>query len=85
MPANYFNTAADKTVLDQLADECYLPANSIIGSLIQQHKGKFKLSFSISGTALELLQANRPDVIESFRQLAATGCIEFLAETYQAR
>ncbi len=82
MPANYFNTAADKTVLDQLADQCWLPANNMIASLIQLHKGKFKLSYSISGTALELLQANRPDVIESFQQLAATGCIEFLAETY---
>jgi alpha-amylase len=79
---DYFNTAADGMILDQLADECYLPANAIIANLVAQHQGKFKINFSISGTALQLLQEHRPDVIDSFRQLAATGCIEFLAETY---
>ena len=82
MGANYFNPAADRKLLNQLADACYLPANEIVTSLIRQHEGKFKLSYSISGTALQLLQAYRPDVIKSFSKLAATGCIEFLAETF---
>lgn len=80
--AHYFDIAANRVLLDQLADECYLPANEMIEILIQQHKGGFKLSFSISGTALQLLQAYRPDVIASFRSLIATGCVELLAETY---
>lgn len=79
---SYFNPRADQMLVDQLAELCYLPANEIVASMIAKHKGRFKLSYSISGTALEILCSYRPDVIESFRELAATGCIEFLGETY---
>ena len=78
----YFNDAATAAIVNQLADECYLPANIILAKLIEQHQGKFKLAFSISGTAIELLHAHRPDVLASFQQLVATGCVELLAETY---
>ena len=61
---------------------CCLPANEIIYEQIIQQENKFKISFSISGIALELFQQYRPDVIRSFKKLAATGCVEFLAETY---
>lgn len=79
---SYFNPVADQLLVDQLADDCYLPANAIVASMIAKQKGRFRLSFSISGTALEILQAYRPDVIDSFRELAETGCVEFLGETY---
>jgi len=78
----YEDAAADKTNIDRVADECYLPANHLIYKNILAHSGKFKVSFSISGTVLELLMKYRPDVIRSFKQLAATGHVEFLAETY---
>ncbi|MEP7278149.1 MAG: glycoside hydrolase family 57 protein [Bacteroidota bacterium] len=80
--ADYFNNSADERAVNILADECYLPANKIMASLIEKHQGKFKLAFSISGNALELLGQYRPEVIASFQQLAKTGCVEFLAETY---
>jgi alpha-amylase len=79
---NYFDTAANKIAVDKLSDECYLPANKLILSLIKAHEGKFRIAFSISGTALELLSEYRPDVIKSFKQLAKTGCVDFFAETY---
>jgi alpha-amylase len=78
----YFDSAAIRHVVDKLADESYLPANKILLALIKAHDGKFKVAFSISGTALELLQEHRPDVIESFKQLVKTGCVELFAETY---
>ncbi len=80
--AGYFNTDASKKAIDQLSDECYLPANKAMAALIEKNKGKFRLAYSISGTTLELLLQYRPDVIDSFKALADTGCIEFLAETY---
>jgi alpha-amylase len=80
--SNYFDADANKIAVDKLSDECYLPANKLILSLINDHKGKFKIAFSISGTALELLAEYRPDVIKSFKQLAKTGCVDFFAETY---
>jgi len=78
----WFDEQACKVAVDRLTDECYLPTNKLIQSLIKENKEKFKVTFSISGTALELLQKHRPDVIRSFQQLTKTGCIEFLSETY---
>lgn len=72
---------ADQRSIDELADRCYLPANALIASLIRQFPD-FKLSFSISGTAIDLFSRYRPDVLASFRELAATGHVEMLAETY---
>ena len=72
----------NKMVVDQLAIDCYLPVNKILQELIEVHEGKFKIVFSISGTAIELLQTWRPDVFHSFQRLAGTGCVEFMAETY---
>ena len=78
----YEDKVADKEIINRLADSCCLPANEIIYDLIIQQKGKFRISFSISGIVLELFQLYRPDVIDSFKRLALTGCVEFLAETY---
>ena len=79
---NYFDAIANKNAADQFSDACYLPANKILHSLIKSGNGKFRVAFSISGTAIEILQEYRPDVIKSFRQLAKTGCVDFYAETY---
>jgi alpha-amylase len=50
--------------------------------LIEKYKGRFKISYSITGVLLEQLEMYAPEVITTFKQLAATGCVEFLAETY---
>jgi alpha-amylase len=76
----YEDGDANAASIDHLADECCIPANTIIHNLIVNHK--FKISFSISGVMLELFQRYRPDVIRSFQQLAETGAVDFLAETY---
>ncbi len=78
----YFNHTADEKAINRLADECYLPANETLLSLIKKYKTAFRISFSVSGTTLDLLMLYRPDVIRSFQQLAKTGCVDFLAETY---
>ncbi len=78
----WFDEQACQSAVDKLANECYVPANQVIHSLIRENKTKFKAAFSISGTAIELLQKHRPDVIRSFRDLAKTGCVEFFSETY---
>jgi len=40
------------------------------------------VSYSISGIALDQFELYAPEVIDSFRALADTGHVEFLAETY---
>jgi len=51
-------------------------------SLIRKLGAEFKVTFGISGTALEQLKKYVPEVIDSFRQLYKTGNVEFVAETY---
>lgn len=78
----YFDDFANRTILRRVADRCYIPMNNIILELINRYNGKFKVCYSISGSALDQFKQFAPDVIDSFKQLAATGCVEFLAETY---
>lgn len=66
----------------KVARKCYLPMNALLLRLIHRHQGKFKVSFSISGVAMEQFEQYAPEVLESFKSLARTGCVEFLAETY---
>jgi len=79
---HYFDDYLNRSVMHKVATKCYLPANELIYKLIKKHKGKFKVSFSISGTALEQFRMYEPEVLKSFQKLAKTGCVEFLGETY---
>ena len=80
--SHYYDDFANRTILRRVAQKCYLPMNKLMLELINQYKGKFKIAYSISGSALEQFQRFAPEVIDSFRALAATGKVEFLAETY---
>jgi alpha-amylase len=81
-PYCYEDIPSDERSIHHLADNCYLPANKIIKELINEHNGKFRITYSVSGTAIELFQKHRPDVIVSFQELVETGCVEMLGETY---
>lgn len=78
----YEDEAKNKEILDRVSEKCYLPANRLLLELIEQHRGKFKIAYSISGTVLEQMEKYRPDVLHSFQDLARSGCVEFLSETY---
>ncbi len=78
----YEDDKSNAEILKKVANNCYLPTNQVLLNLIERHQGKFKIAFSISGTALEQFELYAPDVLESFKKLAKTGCVEFLAETY---
>ncbi len=78
----YFDDAQNAEILRKVADRCYLPANRCIAELIKMHEGRFRVAYSLSGVVLDQFESIAPEVIESFQQLAETGCVEFLAETY---
>jgi len=78
----YYDDYLNESVLQKVAQKCYLPANALILKLIEKHGKKFKISFSISGVALDQFELYAPEVIQSFQKLAQTGQVEFLAETY---
>jgi alpha-amylase len=78
----YYDDYTNEMVLRKVALKSYLPTNNLLLKLINKHKGKFKVSFSISGTAIDQFRLYAPEVLDSFKALAATGHVEFLAETY---
>lgn len=69
-------------ILLHLARNSYLPMNDLLHKHIRTFGKRFKVAFSISGTALDQFEQYAPEVIDSFQGLAATGCVEFLSETY---
>lgn len=79
---HYFDDYANRSIMRKVAEKCYLPTNQMMLDLINEFGSRFKISYSISGTALDQFEMYAPDVLESFQRLARTGCVEFLAETY---
>ncbi len=79
---NYLDDFTNRSIMQKVARQCYLPMNALLLKLIKENKGAFRCSFSITGSAVEQFRAYAPEVLDSFRALAETGCVEFLAETY---
>ncbi len=79
---NYLDDLLNRSIMQQIAADCYLPMNTLLLELIKSSKGAFRCSFSITGVAIEQFKLYAPDVLSSFKALAKTGCVEFLAETY---
>jgi len=80
--SHYYDDFANRTIMKRVAQKCYVPMNAILLDAIKKSNGAFKVAFSISGSALEQFDRYAPEVIDGFRELAATGCVEFLAGTY---
>ncbi|MBO8459920.1 MAG: alpha-amylase [Bacteroidetes bacterium] len=78
----YYDDYQTENRIQQLAQQSYLPANRTILDMIKSSNGKFRCAYTISGITLELLEQYAPEVIDSFRELAQTGSVEFLAEPY---
>lgn len=83
---DYFNdesgTSLDnRAIVEKVARKCYLPANATILENIKSNPD-FKVSYSISGVALEQFEKFKPEVIDSFKALVDTGNVEILSETY---
>ena len=76
----YFDDHLNQKILEQIARDCYLPANMLLLKLIRKNP-RLRVAFSISGITLDQLEEHTPEVLHSFRALAETGCVEFLAET----
>lgn len=78
----YYDDFNNEEIIRRIAERSYLPANRALLEMIEDSGGKFKVAFSISGVALEQLEMYVPEFIDSMRELAKTGCVEFLSETY---
>lgn len=77
----YSDDFQNEEIFQRIAEQCYLPANRMMLELLRQWPD-FRVSYSISGLAIEQMEYYKPEILESFRELVATGRVELLAETY---
>jgi len=77
----YYDDFTNESIMRKVAEKCYLPANELILDLILKNKGKFKITFSLTGLVINQFRLYAPEVLDSFKRLAQTGMVEFLAET----
>ncbi len=74
-------SAQNQTILKKVAKKSYIPTNAMLLELLQKHS-EFKVSLSITGTFIEQCEQWAPEILDSFKQLVATGKVEIVAETY---
>lgn len=79
---DYFDAQANASIVRKVAEKCYLPMNALLLELIARYGSRVKFAFSISGVALDQFEMYAPEVLRSFQELAGTGQVEMLAETY---
>lgn len=85
LPDLYFDSGLNREILERVARKCYIPANGAILQKIDELKEvgrEFKVVYSISGVLVEQLERWAPDALGSFKQLADTGQVELLDQTY---
>ena len=81
----YFDNEVDREIFKRAARKCYFPSNQILLDVIDGHKHErkqVKVAFSVSGVFLEQCEMFDKDLLESFKQLATSGKVEFLNQTY---
>ena len=78
---SYYDDFRIEKEINEAVTRYYIPLNDFLLRLIQQSKDKLKLSFYISGTALDQFLTYAPKMLMSFRELADTGQVEFLGGT----
>jgi len=77
----YFDDAKNREIFEKVANKCYRPANATLLDAIDAHNGAFRYSVSITGTLLSQCEQWGEDVLDTFKQMADSGCVEFLDET----
>jgi alpha-amylase len=73
---------ANRQIMNKVAEKCYRPANRIMLDLIREYGNDFRIAFSLTGIVLEQMERFTPDVMDDFKRLSESGCVEFLSETY---
>ncbi|MEZ4906316.1 MAG: glycoside hydrolase family 57 protein [Saprospiraceae bacterium] len=78
----YYDEFQNDYIVKRVAEKCYLPMNELILGLIKEYGNEFRLVSLFQSFAIDQFELYAPEVLESFKKLAKTGSVEFLAETY---
>ncbi|HAP30038.1 MAG TPA: alpha-amylase, partial [Porphyromonadaceae bacterium] len=77
-----YDDFANDDIITRIAHRSYIPAAQSLLKMIEETNGAFRCALSITGVALEQCEQYVPEFVDILKKLAATGKVEFLAETY---
>jgi len=80
--STYFDQHLNQKIFEKVAKKCYLPTNNLILDLIRKYDGKFRVSYSLTGTFVEYCEKYLPELLDSFKELFKTGAVDLIEETY---
>lgn len=78
----YFDDFLNTEILNRVSEKCYIPAFELLLQLVEHHQGQFRFTLSLTGILIEQFQQHQPRLIKILKQLADSGGVEFLSETY---
>ena len=64
----YYDDFSNDEIITRIAQRSYLPANDLLLEMINNSNKRFKVAFSISGTAIEQIQQYVPEFIDSLKK-----------------
>ena len=68
-------------IFRKVAEKSYLPMAKLLGQMLREIPD-FRISLSLTGTFLEQAEYFAPEALDAFRDIASTGRVEILGETY---
>ena len=77
----YYDDFSNDDIVTRIAQHSYIPAAESLLRMLETYP-HFRCALSITGVALEQCEQYVPEFIDLLKKLAATGRVEFLAETY---
>lgn len=78
----YYDDFLNDDIITRIAERSYMPAAETLLRMVNDTKGFFRFSISITGVAIEQLEQYVPEFIRALRRLADTGKVEFVAVPY---
>ncbi len=78
----YFDDFLNDDIVTRVAHNSYIPACQTLLRMIEAGQGKFKCSIAVSGSAFEQFEHYVPELLDLFKKLVDTGCVEFVAQPF---
>lgn len=78
----YYDDFLNDDICERIARQSYIPALETMLKMVNDTKGAFRFSISITGDAIEQFEQYADEVNDLLKQLAATGKVEFLATPF---
>ena len=78
----YYDDMQTEEYVEWLINNSYMPLCKTIAEMIRLSKGRFHCALSVSGIMLEMFEQYDPEMIDMLKELAATGCVEFVVTPY---